>query len=177
MTIRTFTKIEKSVAAAVLPCILLLLLSTPIAAQQQITEEGHTTNVKWVSRANIIVITYDLSGSGKSKYEVFITLRKENDSSFAIIPRAIEGHIGEGVVPGTDREAQWYYRRDYPIGFSGKGYYFEIHVKKKEEPGNLIYYIAGGAAVVGGIVAIIASSSQPGGPPPPGELPMPPVRP
>jgi hypothetical protein len=176
MTLQTISRYERPVSLGLLPFLLMLLLWTPLPAQDEFSE-GHTSNVKWSTRGDIIVINYDLTGAPESKFEVSLVMRRENDTSFAVVPRTIEGDVGGGIAAGTDREAQWYYRRDYPLGFSGKGYYFEVQVKKIEQHSNLIYYIAGAAAVVGGIVAIIASKNQPSGPPPPGDLPYPPVRP
>jgi hypothetical protein len=177
MTILTFTRYERYITLGLLPLLLLLFLQVPAVGADVPAPEGETSNVTWTTRGDIIVINYDLEGEPESRFEVLITMKRENDSAFAIVPRTIEGHIGEGVSAGEKREAQWYYRRDYPLGFSGKGYYFEIEVKKMEVRSNMLYYLVGGAAIVGGIIAIIASQNQPSGPPPPGDLPYPPVRP
>ena len=177
MTILTFAKYERPLIIGLFPFLLMLLLQLPIFAQEKVPEEGHASNIKWTTRGDIIVINYDLSGGEDSKFEVTFTMKKDNDTSFAVVPRTIDGDIGGGIAIGSNHEAQWYYRRDYPLGFSGKGYYFEVQVKKMEFHSNLIYYIAGGVALAGGIIAIIASKNQPSGPPPPGDLPYPPVRP
>ena len=177
MTILTFTKYERCITLGLLPLLLLLFLQVPAVASDLPGPEGETSNVTWTTKGDIIVINYDLEGEPESRFEVLITMKRDTDSLFAIVPRTIEGHVGEAVAPGAMREAQWYYRRDYPLGFSGKGYYFEIEVKKTSVRSNMLYYIVGGAAIVGGIIAIIASQDQPSGPPPPGDLPTPPVRP
>ena len=177
MRISSFLKIERYISAVLLPLVLILLLRIPASAQDEELDPGQVGNVRWTTKSDIIVITYDLGGSPEDQYDVSITMKNENDSTFAVIPLRIEGNVGEGVNPGKDRQAEWYYRRDYPLGFSGRGYYFEMSVRKMEQHSNLIYYIAGAAALAGGIIAIIASKNQPSGPPPPGDLPYPPVRP
>lgn len=172
-----FSRIERSVSAVLLPVMLLFLLLAPCQAQEQDTGQARSSNVKWVTKGDIILITYDLEGTPETNYEVFIAMKREHDTTFSVIPRTIEGSIGEGVTAGTGREVRWYYRRDYPLGFSPKEYYFEIQIRKMEEHSNLIYYVAGAAAVAGGIIAVILGTNQPSGPPPPGDLPVPPVRP
>jgi hypothetical protein len=102
-------------------------------------------------------------------------MKRDNDPSFEAEPITVEGDIGEGYFSGTNREIRWYYRRDYPAGFEGEGYYFEIHVKQLGKQSKWLYYTVGAAAVVGGVVAFLVSKNQ--DELPPGGIPLPPGRP
>ena len=178
MTIGRFSYYQRPMILVLLPFLCLLLFWTPAFSRTSGTnEEPKSSNVKWTTKNDVIIINYDLSGSPDDKYIVSVLMKKEDDETFIIQPLTVEGDVGEGLFSGTNREMRWYYRRDYPQGFPGKGYYFEIQVKEISQTNMMIYYIAGGVAVVGGLVALLASKNQTNKPPDAGDLPFPPVRP
>lgn len=177
MTILTLSRYQRPIILGLLPLLCSMLIWTPVFADNGATEDPKSSNVKWTTKNDVIIINYDLIGNIDEKYLVTIHMKKENDETFVADPTTAEGDIGEGFFAGNNREIRWYYRRDYPQGFAGKGYYFEIQVKSIGGSSNILYYIAGGAAVIGGLVALIASKNSDGGPPPVVELPLPPVRP
>ena len=139
-------------------------------------EESRGTNVRWTTKGDVIVINYDLAGGADAKYKVQVIMKKENDPSFSIAPVTLEGNVGENVTAGTNREIRWYYRQDYPQGFQGEGYFFEIQVQELKGQSTWVYYMVGAAAVTGGVVALLLSRNQ-NSTPPQVELPMPPDRP
>src|SRR5881394_118889 len=104
MTILSFTRFERSITLGLLPLLLLLFLHVPAFAGDSSGPEGETSNVTWTTRGDLIIINYDLEGEPDSRFAVVITMKNENDSAFAIIPRTIEGHVGEGVIAGAQRE-------------------------------------------------------------------------
>ena len=176
MTIMKLSRYQRFVTLCMLPLVLFFLLEAPVVGQDKSSEEAHTTNVKWTTKGDVITVNYDLSGAADNKYEITVAMKKESDPSFNAIPRTVEGDVGEGVLAGTKKELQWYYRRDYPQGFQGEGYYFEIRVKPAHQQSTWLYYVIGGVAVTGGLVVLFASKNQ-SNPVISTELPMPPPRP
>jgi hypothetical protein len=178
MTIVKLSRYQRPIIFSLMPFLCVLLVWTPAFARKNGTnEDPKSSNVKWTTKNDVIIINYDLTGSPDDKYIVSVLMKKENDETLIIQPLTMEGDVGEGFFSGNNKEIRWYYRRDYPQGFPGKGYYFEIQVKEISQSNPLLYYIAGGVAVVGGLVALLASKNQTNEPPPAGDLPFPPVRP
>ena len=162
-----------------LPCVGILLLHSPVAARadDDANKDATISNIRWTTKSNMIIINYDLNGSADSKYSIDIVMKRENDPTFSIIPKSVEGQIGQGAFAGQNREIRWSYQRDYPRGFEGEGYYFEIHVQTMSEKSMMLYYIVGAAALTGGLVAVLLGKGQGGTFNGNLELPTPPVRP
>ncbi len=176
MIINRLAARQRPIIVGVMPFLLLLLLEVPVFGQDKSGGAVQGTNIRWSTQGDIIVINYDLNGPADEKYEVDVVMKKETDPSFVAIPRTMEGDIGEGFFAGTGREIRWYYRRDYPQGFEGEGFYFEIHVKPMIERSNTLYYALGAAAVAGGLLVYLLTRNQ-NTTVPSSELPMPPSRP
>ncbi len=160
----------------ILPILFCFITNVKSLAQEKSGEETRITNLKWTFKEEVIIINYDLIGTLEKNYEVIVTMKRRGDPSFSVVPTTVEGDIGIGNFAGTNREIQWYYRIDYPNGFKGDGYYFEIDAKPVKEGSNLIYYIAGGAVAIGGLVVLLTSKSKSSGTQSI-ELPYPPGRP
>ena len=135
MLMNTMQRLRRPVLGTLLPFLLALLLHTPATAGT-LEDAPQGTNVKWTVKDDVIVINYDLKTDPELKFSVDIVMKRDNDPSFEAEPVTVEGDIGEGYFSGTNREIRWYYRRDFPQGFEGEGYYFEIHVKQlaKQDP-------------------------------------------
>ncbi|HYQ85630.1 MAG TPA: hypothetical protein VES59_00160 [Bacteroidota bacterium] len=176
MIMKTIDRSKSVIIPALVPLLLLLFLGTPVFGQGRSGEEVQTSNVKWSIKDDVILLNYDLMGSPDDEFDLSIALKKEGDASFAVVPKAAEGDIGRGYFAGKGREIRWFYRTDNPGGFSGEGYYFEIHVQLVKKESKLLYYALGAAALAGGILALIVSQ-KPVPPTPPYELPGPPARP
>ncbi len=164
----------RTIKICMIPILTFFLLTESSFSQSRSDESPVITNVKWVTKSDLIIVKYDLVGSTKNKYEIEVVMKKEDDPTFHIKPLTIEGDIGEGYYAGENKEIRWYYRRDFPQGFSKEGYYFEIYVKPVGESKTWLYYVLGGVAATAGIVAIITTKSQESKPK---ELPYPPTRP
>ena len=175
--IERFAKLQKPIILGLLPVLLTLLVKAPAFAGDEVKadEEVKGTNIRWVVRDDVIVINYDLLESVDIKYRVDVVMKREGDETFAAIPLTVEGDIGEGFFAGANREVRWYYRRDYPSGFQGAGYYFEFRIEKIGEDNTLLYYALGAAAIAGGVIAFIVGGSQED--PPVVGIPAPPGRP
>lgn len=170
-------RIRKPVVCGLLP-ILLLLFTEPggaAAGRPADDEEVQGTNIRWTVKDDVIVINYDLLESVDIKYRVDVIMKREGDEAFAATPLTVEGDIGEGFFAGKNREIRWYYRRDYPSGFQGAGYFFEFRIEKIGEDNTLLYYALGAAAIAGGVIAFIVGGSQEE--PPVVGIPAPPPRP
>ena len=167
---------QKPILLGLLPLLFALLIDVPAFAQEKSSDDEKPTNVKWSTKDETIIINYDLNSPAGEKYDISIVMKREGDESFAVVPSAVEGDIGVGLFAGTGREIRWYYRRDFPQGLQGGGYYFEIHIKMIKESSKLIYYIVGAAAVTGGLIVLLVSRNQ-NTTIPPLDLPTPPARP
>jgi hypothetical protein len=174
MILSHLSRYERPIILGLLPLLLLLLVGVPVRAQTK--AEAQITNLKWKTKDDVIVITYDLNESTENNYDVSVILKREGTPDFSVVPLAIEGDIGTGPYAGPNREARWYFRRDIPQGLLGTGYYFEIHVKTVKPHSNLLYYVVGAVAVTGGLVALLVSRGQDTSVPVL-ELPTPPGRP
>ena len=174
--IRTFHALRKPVIFGILPILFCLMTDIrAIAGQQSPDEEVQGTNIRWVVKDDVIVINYDLLESVDIKYRVDVIMKREGDEAFTAIPLTVEGDIGEGFFTGKNREIRWYYRRDYPSGFQGAGYFFEFRVEKIGQDNTVLYYALGAAAIAGGVIAFIVGGSQET--PPVVGIPTPPPRP
>ncbi|MDI6804152.1 MAG: hypothetical protein QME58_09940 [Bacteroidota bacterium] len=163
------------ITICMIPILITFFVTEASFSQDKSDELPIGTNLKWITKSDIIIIQYDLVGSAKSKYEVSVVMKKEDDPTFNIKPLTVEGDIGEGYYAGENKEIRWYYRRDFPQGFSKEGYYFEIYVKPVAESKTWLYYVLGGIAATAGIVAIVTSKGT--DEQKPKELPYPPTRP
>ena len=175
--IRLFEKLRKPVIFGILPFFLFLAIR-PCAVAGDLPpddEEVQGTNIRWTVRDDVIIINYDLLESVDAKYRVDVIMKREGDEAFAAIPLTVEGDIGEGFFAGKNREIRWYYRRDYPSGFQGAGYFFEFRIEKTGEDNTVLYYALGAAAIAGGVIAFIVGGSQED--PPVVGIPEPPPRP
>ena len=175
--IALFERLRKPVICGLLPVLVCLLFRAPAVAGDRpvADDEVKGTNIRWTVKDDVIVINYDLLESVDIKYRVDLVMKREGDEAFAAIPLTVEGDIGEGFFAGKNREVRWYYRRDYPQGFQGAGYYFEFRIEKIGEDNTLLYYALGAAAIAGGVIAFIVGGSQET--PPTVGIPDPPARP
>ena len=176
MSLMTLYYYRRWNAAGLLLLFLSLIIDVPVLAQEKSAGEAHGTNVKWTIKDDLIVITYDLNGTVDDKYDVSLTMRKENDDKFNVVPATVEGAIGDGQLAGLNRAIRWYFLKDIPQGFQGEGYYFEILVKPVPQKSNLLYYVIGGAAATIGIIALLVGGNSPENSQPT-YLPFPPARP
>lgn len=175
MIMKHLLRFQRQIICAILPLLTVMLLKTPAEAALQDEGQPQGTNVKWAVKDDIIVINYDLKTELDLKFKVDIVMKREGEASFEALPLTVEGDIGEGYFAGSNREIRWYYRRDYPQGFEGEGYYFEIKVVEIGKESQWLYYALGAAAVAGGIVAFLVSKNQEELPA--GGIPLPPGRP
>jgi hypothetical protein len=137
----------------------LFLLNLPLVAQDR---PGRIENARWGVSGDVVVITFDLVGNSDLTYDVSITLTRESDKNFKIVPASVTGSIGKGKHAGLRREIRWDFKKDVPQGFSGEDYafMFSIQIIREEEGSNLLYYLAGGALVAGGAAVFLLSSSK-----------------
>jgi len=176
MLMRYFARYQRSMVLFMLPFLLIILIWTPVSAQEKVQQETRGTNVKWSMQGDIILITYDLNAPIDNKYQVGVIMKNEKDESFQVLPLTTEGDIGDGILAGNDHQIKWYFIRDHPQEFQGEGYFFEIHVKPIESSNKLLYYAIGAGAVGGGLLLLLLSHNQ-STTPPAIELPTPPARP
>jgi hypothetical protein len=90
------------------------------------------------------------------------------------VPQNVEGDVGVGFFAGPGRQIIWSYKKDYPAGFQGEGYFFEVRVKSASGDNSWLYYTIGATAVVGGVIAILLATKEAASVK---ELPFPPGRP
>jgi len=175
--INAFDRLKKPLILGLLPLLFCLLANVTALAGggDPLQDEVQGTNIRWEVKDEVIIINYDLLEPTDIKYRVNLIMKREGEEAFTAIPLTMEGDVGEGFLAGRNREIRWYYRRDYPSGFQGAGYYFELRVEKIGEDNSTLYYLLGAGAIAGGVLAFIIGRSQET--PPQVGLPGPPLRP
>jgi len=154
-------KYRHVIILGLLPFLCIMLMKTPAyAGRDSDNREISTARVKWVVKNDIIIIKYDLKTDPGKKIKVDILMKNETDTTFTAELSTVHGAIGEGYYLGDSHEVRWQYRRDYPNGFAGEGYFFEVRVQEAEKESPWIYYALGAAAIAGGVVALIISNGQ-----------------
>ena len=177
MRISRIAKLARPVILVLLPPLMLFLLNVQLIAQDV---PGKIEEARWEVSGDTVVITFNLIGSADLTYDVSITLTRESDRNFKIVPLSVTGSIGKGKHAGVRKEIRWQYKKDVPQGLSGDDYafVFNIQIIREEVGSNLLYYLAGGAVVVGGAALLLLSgsknteSSTPGLPSPPTTRPL-----
>jgi len=140
------------------------------------------TNVSFSVKDSSIVVVYDLLGPADQSYNVELALRRQSQPYFRVIPKHVEGDVGEGTRPGLDKQIVWHLYKDIPFGLDGNDYYFEVNaaplnakINVKSGSASWLYYV--GSAVVVGAAAVFLginlSNKSDGG----NHLPGPPSRP
>ncbi len=159
MRISRIGKLARPVITVLLPPLMLFLLNVQLLAQDV---PGRVENARWEVSGDIVIITYDLICSADLMNDVSITLTRESDRNFKIVPASVTGAIGKGKHAGLRKEIRWQYKRDVPQGLSGDDYVFvfNIQIIRVEGGSNLLYYLAGGAVVVGGAALLLLSGSK-----------------
>ena len=156
-----FLKYKHVIIVGLLPFLCIMLLKTAaLAGRDSDGREISTTSVKWVVKNDLIIIKYNLKTDPNMKIKVDILMKNERDTSFTAELVTAEGAIGEGYYNGNSHEVRWLYRRDYPNGFVGEGYFFEVRVQETEKENHWIYYALGAAAIAGSVVALIITNGQ-----------------
>jgi len=175
--ISAFDRLKKPLILGLLPLLFCLLANVTALADggDPVQDEVQGTNIRWEVKDEVIIINYDLLEPTDIKYRVNVIMKREGEEAFTAIPLTMEGDVGEGFLAGRNKEIRWYYRRDYPSGFQGAGYYFELRVEKIGEDNSTLYYLLGAGAIAGGVLAFIIGRSQET--PPQVGLPGPPLRP
>lgn len=159
MMISRMGTLTRPMIGVFLPFLLLFLVNVPLVAQDR---PGRIDTARWEVSGDVVVITYDLIGDEALTYDVSITLTRESDKNFKIVPVSVKGAIGKGKHAGLRNEIRWEYKKDVPQGLSGDDYAFVfiIQIIKVEEGSNFLYYLAGGAALVGGAALLVLSGSK-----------------
>ena len=69
---------------------------------------------------DVVVITYDLEVTDGLPCTVNVTLRRESDPSFSVVPTTVTGEIGEARKAGTGKVIRWEFLKDIPGGLTGE---------------------------------------------------------
>jgi len=113
------------------------------------------TNISFRLVGPRVVITYDLEGPESDMFRTRLSLRKESDSTFIVVPIKVGGDVGEGVYPGTNKQITWDFLSEFPGGLEGTDYYFTVDAEVYSPRSNLIYWISGALAVAGAAAAYL----------------------
>ncbi len=169
-------KHNAAIVRIILIPILLHLFSAPMFGMGNDTLPVIVSNVDWRVEGEFIVITYDLAADAGKDCEVKMVLLNEKNEAFSLVPRSVSGDIGKGKFSAGSKEIRWEYRRDFPDGLPGDGYFFEI---RANYAGGFPWLTVGlsAAAIGGGLIAIFGSKKGSTPSSTTGELPTPPGRP
>src|SRR5690349_14703437 len=114
--------------AVVLAAVLLTQCGAPLPAYGQ--WRTSVSNVRFQAEQSKVTITYDLAGSQEDEYDVGVTLRKESDKTFKLVPADLQGDAGRGRFAGQHRKITWNLSKELPQGLAGSDYYFEVSAEK-----------------------------------------------
>jgi hypothetical protein len=121
------------------------------------------------------VITYDLTADPEKDCNIGLVLLDEKNPDFKFIPAYVSGEIGKGKFVSGAKEVRWDFKKEFPEGLHGEGFYFEVTT---EYVGGFPWLTAGiGAAAVGGGLFAILGSKKNSGNSTATTLPVPPGRP
>lgn len=178
MRIHNMATIVRPVSAALLPFLVLFLLDVPAFAQEKPGEKGRIANARWQVAGDVVVITYDLVADPNLEYEVNVTLTREGNKNFRVVPRRVSGAVGRGKFAGPRMEIRWEYKNDVSQALEGDDYFFEfvINVIKEEGGSNLLYYLGGVGLAGVAAAAVLLGGSKAASPESPAStgLPAPP---
>lgn len=162
MNILTMTRLIRPVSAAILPFLLIFLVDVHLFGQEKQEGKGKVENAQWKVAGDVVVITYDLVSDPALQYEVHVTLTRESNRNFKLVPKSATGAIGKGKFAGSRMEIRWEYMKDVPEGLEGDDYVFEfvINVIREEGGGsNWIYYV-GGVGLAGVAAAVLLGGKK-----------------
>jgi hypothetical protein len=144
--------IQRRVTALLLIPLTLFLIGGNALSQEKPAREIKVQNPRWALEHDIVVVTYDLVADSEGEYEISITLRRDSDKSFKIVPRSVVGAVGKGKFTGVNLKIRWEYQKDVPQGLSGEDYFFEFVVSpiEKAQGSSFLTY----AAIAAGIGAV-----------------------
>jgi hypothetical protein len=121
-------------------------------------QDGLVENVRFVPSGSYVTIKYNLLGPKNATYAVRLMLRRTTDESYEYIPRDVSGDVGTGILPGKDRQIIWGIRDEYPAGFKGDDFYFEIDARKISEETEIKPWVGAVIAVVGAAIVYYATN-------------------
>ena len=151
-------------------------LRRPLQVELAESQSDALANVRLRREEDRLVVQYDLRGES-DEYEVELLLSTDGGTSFEPLPEAVEGQVGEGVTPGSDRQLVWAALEDFPRGFSGSGN--QLRVAVEPDGGGGVLWVVGSALVAGAgataaaVLGVFGGESGgdglPDSPPPPPE--------
>jgi len=148
--------------------ILGIFLLLPLCARAQ---KPAITNVRYERDGNFFIITYDLKGPARPlNRKIKVALSSDGGRSYTIVPRAVYGSVGEGVIPGVNKTIVWIMAKDYPGGIPSSNLRARVTIKG----GGFGRFLAGVTIVGGGAAAYYYYVYLPGKE---ATFPLPPDRP
>jgi len=175
MLINRMIRLRRPITAIVILPLLFTMCGLPSYGRAD-EPQVKVQNIAWMVRDDAALITYDLIGSAGETYDVGIVLKNELERSLLIVPRSLSGDVGEGRSAGVGKSIRWEFRKDFPGGLPGEGYYFELTVEPAS--GGFPWLLVGlGVAVAGGGAALLFRSRNESTPVTEPLLPLPPPRP
>lgn len=129
-----------------------LLLGVSTAAAQAPSVEN--VGFEFMPQDSLVVIEYDLIGEGEFAVDVAVSL---DDGPFMAL-RAVDGHVGPGVLPGSRNTITWDVYEDYPQGFTVESIVFRVDAVLTDRPTSarrIALFAGGGAAIVGTAAALL----------------------
>lgn len=161
-----------------LPLILFVAAFGPMTAcAQDVTDvPSYLRNERFRVLGETAIITYELVAQRDKVFNVSVELRRLADEAFVRRPVSLSGAVGRVVPTVGIQEIRWAYKKDYPDGFQGSDYYFQIVAEEivAEKSSDWWKYALGGAGLVVGIVYAVTASKTVAEPPAVPTLPDPP---
>jgi len=140
----------------VILCSMLTLCCLPFClGQEEDQPEVRVEGSRFFMVRDSVLISYYLDMPEQATALVSIELRRDDDSSFSLIPKSLTGAIGSVRGPGQ-KVILWDYRKDVPKDFeSGGNYRFRVTATmESHETPWWVYALAGTGAAVGAAILI-----------------------
>jgi hypothetical protein len=135
------------------------MLSTPLFSilRPRAGECGTLGGVTWeITREDRLRIRYALNGT--NPYTVSLSASLDNGKTFDILPKAVTGDIGDGILPGTATSCEWDVFRDRP-SLAGT---LVVRITATEEPKPPLskWFVAGALLATGAMLYGLRSASK-----------------
>ncbi len=176
MSITKIVSFQRAITSFLFIPLMMMFVNAPVFGRTYTGDEIVVNVVDVRVQSDTIVIIYNLVGSSDETYEVAVTMLREKEPSFKVVPRTVSGDIGEGKFAGNSREIRWNYKKDFPRGLEGEGFYFELSVNKVGGGSPWLYIVLGAAAAGGGAAFLLGKKGE-ATQTVTNELPTPPARP
>lgn len=119
-------------------------------------------NVQFEVKNNKIHLFYNLNGDENQFFNIQIKLLRKSDPKFILLPKLVEGDIGNNIKAGNKKTIIWNIQKELKGKLKGNDYYFRVEAYYKEK--SISWYWFSGIIATGAATAayfLMSSKSTP----------------